>query len=126
MFENTESGPFTIDYVLSQDDGNSWNTRTRLYTPPSGSAGAPQVVNVGGVLVTSFMSTEATGGATDVDGGQFRVVTSTDGGATWSASVVAGAAPAHWPGLWTLDATHFLALYSEDGDGAVSQLYELV
>jgi Neuraminidase (sialidase) len=128
VFENTEdAGLFRIDYVTSSDGGSTWGGRTRLYTPPSGSSGAPQVVNVGGTLVVSFMSTEATSQSNNVDDdGEMRVVTSTDGGQTWSGSVVTGAAPAHWPGLYVVDDTHFLALYAEDGSGAVSQLYGLV
>lgn len=30
-----------------------------------------------------------------------------------------------WPGLFSVDATHFLALYATKGTGAVSQIYGL-
>ncbi|KAL7928402.1 glycoside hydrolase family 93 protein [Trichoderma chlorosporum] len=129
VFENTESGPYSIDYVLSHDDGNSWGERTRLYTALNGAnAGAPQVVNVGGTLVTSFMTNEdvAGTGPNGIDGAQMKVVTSTNEGATWGATTVTGNKGSHWPGLYTLDQTHFLALYSFDGLGAVSQSYQLV
>ncbi|KAL6697051.1 glycoside hydrolase family 93 protein [Trichoderma pleuroticola] len=129
VFENTESGPFSIDYVLSHDDGNSWGQRARLYTARNGkNAGAPQVVNVGGTLVTSFMTNEdvAGTGGNGIDGAQMKVVTSTDGGSTWSGTTITGDAGSHWPGLYTLDQTHFLALYTKDGLGAVSQEYQLV
>ncbi|KAL6806270.1 glycoside hydrolase family 93 protein [Trichoderma sp. SZMC 28013] len=129
VFENTESGPFSIDYVLSHDDGNSWGQRARLYTARNGkNAGAPQVVNVGGTLVTSFMTNEdvAGTGGNGIDGAQMKVVTSTDGGSTWSGTTITGDAGSHWPGLYTLDQTHFLALYTKDGLGAVSQDYQLV
>ncbi|KAL7907489.1 glycoside hydrolase family 93 protein [Trichoderma velutinum] len=129
VFENTESGPFSIDYVLSQDDGNSWGQRARLYTAANGkNAGAPQVINVGGTLVTSFMTNEdvqGTGG-NGIDGAQMKVVTSTDGGSTWGGKTITGNTGSHWPGLYTLDQTHFLALYTKDGTGAVSQEYQLV
>lgn len=63
VFENTESGPFSVDYVISHDDGMSWGERGRLYTARSGKlAGAPQVYNVWGTLVASFMTNE------DIDG----------------------------------------------------------
>lgn len=68
----------------------------------------------------------------DVDNGrgydfaQMKVITSIDGGKTWSGSVVTGEAASHWPGIFNRDPTHFLALYSRDGFGAVSQLYELL
>ncbi|KAI0140207.1 glycoside hydrolase family 93 protein [Xylariaceae sp. FL1272] len=126
VFENTETGSFTVDYVLSHDDGYTWGQRGRLYTPRNGGmAGAPQVYNVGGTLVASFMTNEDVPGLNDLDGGQMKVITSTDGGNTWSGSVVTGETGSHWPGLLTRDATHFLALYSRSGLGAVSQLYQL-
>ncbi|KAI1751923.1 glycoside hydrolase family 93 protein [Xylaria castorea] len=125
VFENTEIGLFSIDYVLSHDDGKSWGERARLYTASNGGqAIAPQVCNVGGTLVTSFMTDESIG-ATGADGGQMKVVTSTTGGRTWNASVVTGQVASHWPGLFSRDSTHFLALYSKNGLGAVSQLYQL-
>lgn len=127
VFENTVDGRFNVDYVLSHDDGYTWGERGRLYTAKNAKeSGAPQVYNVWGTLVASFMTNE------DVDNGQgynfaqMKVITSVDGGKTWGASVVTGEAPAHWPGLFNRDATHFLALYARDGLGAVSQLYELV
>jgi hypothetical protein len=125
VFENTESGFFSIDYVISHDDGRSWGERGRLYTAKNnGEAIAPQVVSVGGTLVVSFMTDESTGG-NGADGAQMKVITSTNGGKTWSGSVVTGEVASHWPGLFAQDSTHFLALYSKNGVGAVSQLYQL-
>ncbi|KAK5627656.1 hypothetical protein RRF57_003371 [Xylaria bambusicola] len=125
VFENTESGRFSIDYVLSHDDGRSWGERGRLYTAANGgTAIAPQVCNVGGTLVASFMTDESVG-STGADGAQMKVITSTNGGATWNKAVVTGEVASHWPGLFARDSTHFLALYSRNGLGAVSQLYQL-
>ncbi|KAI0404676.1 glycoside hydrolase family 93 protein [Xylaria palmicola] len=125
VFENTEAGRFSIDYVRSHDDGRSWGERGRLYTAANNrEAIAPQISNVGGTLVVSFMTDESVGTA-GADGAQMKVVTSTNGGATWGGSVVTGEVASHWPGLFARDATHFLALYSKDGLGAVSQLYQL-
>ncbi|KAI0430438.1 glycoside hydrolase family 93 protein [Xylaria sp. FL1042] len=125
VFENTESGLFSIDYVLSHDDGKSWGQRGRLYTAANnGQAIAPQICNAGGTLVASFMTDESVG-SNGADGAQMKVITSTNGGATWSAAVVTGEVASHWPGLFARDSTHFLALYSKDGLGAVSQLYQL-
>jgi hypothetical protein len=114
---------------LSHDDGKSWGQRARLYTARNGlNAGAPQVVNVGGTLVTSFMTNEdvAGTGGNGIDGAQMKVVTSTNGGSTWSGTTITGQAGSHWPGLYTVDQTHFLALYTFNGLGAVSQAYQLV
>ncbi|KAI0904661.1 glycoside hydrolase family 93 protein [Ustulina deusta] len=125
VFENTESGFFSVDYVLSHNDGRSWGQRGRLYTAANnGQAIAPQICNVGGTLVVSFMTDESVG-STGADGAQMKVVTSTTRGATWSSAVVTGEVASHWPGLFTRDSTHFLALYSRDGLGAVSQVYHV-
>ncbi|TGJ88419.1 hypothetical protein E0Z10_g361 [Xylaria hypoxylon] len=126
VFENTEIGRFSIDYVLSHDDGRSWGERGRLYTAANNAqAIAPQICNVGGTLVVSFMTDESVGG-TGADGAQMKVVTSTNGGGSWSGSVVTGEVASHWPGVFARDSTYFLALYSKDGLGAVSQLYQVV
>ena len=126
VFENTEIGKFNIDYVLSHDGGYTWGQRTRLYTPPTGHAGAPQIYNVWGTLVCSFMTSEATPSAGPFyENGEMRVITSGDNGKTWSRSVVTGPAPAAWPGLFNVDPSHFLAFYSQSGKGAFSQRYEL-
>ena len=113
--------------MLSTNDGYSWGQRGRLYTARGDNtrtAIAPQVLNVGGTLVASFMTNEDTTNA-ESDGAQMKVITSVDGGKTWGNSVVTGT-QAHWPGLFNKDQTHFLALYNKDGVGVVSQSYALV
>ncbi|KAK3347233.1 glycoside hydrolase family 93 protein [Lasiosphaeria hispida] len=131
VFETTEDGVFSVNRAVSPDDGYTWGERARVYTAAGGkNAGAPQVYKVGGTLVTSFMTNEGVG-TPQLDGGQMKVVTSVNGGQTWSsggagsavAATVAADVGAHWPGLYAIDQSHFLALYSMDGIGAVSQLY---
>ncbi|KAK3942876.1 Sialidase [Diplogelasinospora grovesii] len=133
VFENTEIGHFSIDRVLSHDDGYTWGERARVYTAAnSRDAGAPAVVNVGGTLVVSFMTNEDTPSVTvgQVDGSQMKLVTSVNGGQGWSNSggggFVASDIGTHWPGLYAVNGNQFLALYSKDGLGAVSQLFQLV
>lgn len=58
MFEETEAGHFEISATVSHDDGMVWGERRKIYQPPGGAAGAPQVCNVGGTMVVSFMTTE--------------------------------------------------------------------
>jgi hypothetical protein len=41
----------------------------------------------------------------------------------WGPSFTTGPAPAHWPGLLTLDSSHFVALYTQSGGGALSRVY---
>jgi hypothetical protein len=121
VFENTEIGRFSINAVFSQDDGRTWNSRARVYTSAR-EAGAPYVINVGGTLVTSFMTNENTD-TPQIDGGEMKVVTSGDRGRSWSAPTVTGGVGSHWPAMITLNGNEFLTLYSQNGRGLVSQKY---
>ncbi|CAG9941630.1 unnamed protein product [Clonostachys rosea f. rosea IK726] len=126
VFEETQTGSFQVSYVLSHDDGYTWGQRGKLYTARNGGiAGAPQVYNVWGTLVASFMTNEDRAGTNGYDGAQMKVITSTDGARSWSAGTVTGEVASHWPGVFNVDPTHFLALYSKDGLGIVTQRYEL-
>ncbi|KAI1653908.1 glycoside hydrolase family 93 protein [Daldinia decipiens] len=88
-------------------------------------SGVFSVCNVWGTLVASFMTNEDVEGTSGYDSAQMKVIASVDGGKTWSGSVVTGEAASHWPGVFNRDARYFSALYSKDGLGDVSQLYEL-
>ncbi|KAK3952366.1 Sialidase [Pseudoneurospora amorphoporcata] len=124
VFETTSpSGVFSIARVLSHDDGKTWGERETVYTAKGGKwAGAPQVHLVGDALVTSFLTNEGTE-LEKIDGAYTKVVVSKDQGNTWTeqAQTVAGVG-SHWPGLFSLNETHFLALYSTDELGAVGHL----
>lgn len=128
VFETTEDGPYSIKYVRSQDDGFTWNSRTPLYTANNGAdAGAPQIINLEGTLVADFMTNEDGGTIPGVaDGGEMKVITSGDGGQTWSESSITGSNGSHWPGLYAFpNSTSFLALYSHDDVGLVTESYSL-
>ncbi|KAH8777842.1 glycoside hydrolase family 93 protein [Diaporthe sp. PMI_573] len=117
FFETTESGRFDVRRVLSPDDGRTWptETRARVYDPldEERQASAPAgAVNVGGTLVAGFMTNEGTNSSGTVPG-DFKVVSSVDGGETWSESVLI-AREAIWPGLYSLGRDRFLAMYSFD------------
>lgn len=88
VFESSYKGLFTVNYVRSPDDGRTWSNRTRLYTPRdyNNSAGAPQIIKVGEVLVCSFMTDEDSGLHHWFDGANAKIVISTDKGVTWSVS----------------------------------------
>ncbi|OAA71876.1 glycoside hydrolase family 93 protein [Akanthomyces lecanii RCEF 1005] len=127
VFENTEAGYFTVDAVYSDDDGLTWQqgNRQRIYTAANRrEAGAPSVINVGDTLVVDFMTNENTN-TPQLDGGQMKVVTSTDGGKSWGGATVTGEAGSHWPGMVALNNNGFLALYSQNGHGLVSQKYRV-
>ncbi|KAK1782239.1 LOW QUALITY PROTEIN: hypothetical protein QBC45DRAFT_448640 [Copromyces sp. CBS 386.78] len=107
VFETTSpSGVFSIARVLSHDDGKTWGERKT-----GGKwAGAPQVHLVGDTLGTELEK---------IDGAYTKVVARI----TWTeqAQTVAGVG-SHWPGLFSLNETHFLTLYSTDELGAVGHL----
>ena len=101
VFESEQNGLFAIDSIRSRDDGRTWGERGRLYTPTgtANNAGAPQVVNVGGTLVVSFMTDEDTQLHRWIEGASAKVVLSTDGGRSWGPSVIVGAVQSNWPGM---------------------------
>lgn len=86
------------------------------------------MVHVGSSTVVSFMTNEDVDGdgRWAYDGAQMKVIVSTDRAQSWGSSVVLAGKGSHWPGLFAVDATHFLALYSKDGYGAMSHVYKLI
>ncbi|KAL1617230.1 hypothetical protein SLS56_011093 [Neofusicoccum ribis] len=110
VFETEMAGSsFHIASVRSPDDGATWGNRKDVYIPATGSAAAPQVINVGGTLVVSFQSTE---GGND---NTMYIVTSGDGGETWDNKIVVMEPTSLWAGLLTLDDTSFLGMADHDG-----------
>jgi hypothetical protein len=121
VFESTENGRFSINSVTSSDDGKTWGDRKRVYTPTGNgnNAGAPQVINVGGTLVVSFMTDEDTQKGHWIDGAGGKLIMSADGGSTWEEKIQVFAPQANWPGMVVLDSSSFL--YMSDASGAKSQ-----
>ena len=113
VFETeTGGGTFHVSSVTSSDDGKTWGNRQVVYAPSNAgtNAQAPQVINVGGTLVASFMSDEDSPGNPAA-----KVVTSGDGGATWGNKLTFSDAVSHWPGLLTLDGSSFLGMADYGG-----------
>ncbi|KAL8674356.1 MAG: hypothetical protein Q9168_001216 [Polycauliona sp. 1 TL-2023] len=132
VYETSTAGVFSLGAVTSADDGRTWSSSSRrtIYTPssPNTSAGAPQIINVGGTLVVSFMTNEdqtlqAPAGAYEQDTA-VKVITSGDGGRTFGNKVTVGARQSSWPGLLDLGAGGRF-LYLMDRAGAKSQLVTL-
>lgn len=121
VFETSQNGLFTVNSIHSPDDGKTWGNRTRVYTPTgtNNNAGSPQVANVGGTLVVSFMTDEDTQEHNWFQGAGAKLITSGDGGASWSNKFEVFAPQANWPALLNLDDSSFL--YMADHDGAKSQ-----
>ncbi|KAH8893096.1 hypothetical protein GQ53DRAFT_622472, partial [Thozetella sp. PMI_491] len=74
-----------ITSVTSSDDGHTWGNRRTVYksTVSGSSQGAPQISKIANKLVVSFQTNEDNTGNTDLSSFNAKVVTSTDGGASW-------------------------------------------
>jgi len=121
VFETESTGLFSIASITSTDDGKSWSGRKTIYTPPSpyASAGAPQIINVGGTLVVSFQTNEDEAldrpAGNYLDGSVAKLVTSEDGGGAWGDKIAVGGVVSVWPGLVVLDSGSLLVLFDEGG-----------
>ena len=104
---------------FSADDGTTWGNRRLVYAPSAANsnAGAPQVVFVGSTLVASFMTDEDSANGVWPAGAAMKVVTSTNGGASWGSktTLFTNSPNSYWPGLLTLDGVSFLALADQAG-----------
>ncbi|KAH8900920.1 hypothetical protein GQ53DRAFT_632773 [Thozetella sp. PMI_491] len=105
-----------ITSVTSSDDGKTWgNRRTVFRSTVSGAFNsAPQVTLIGNKLVASFQTNEDTLSRTDV-----KVVTSTDGGASWGEKTTVLNA-CNWAGIVTQDSAHVLVA-CESGGSSLAQ-----
>lgn len=129
VFESETNGLFTVKSITSSDDGKTWGNRNTVYTPnsPNTSAGAPQIVNVGGTLCVSFMTNEdstlsaPSSGYTTNTAAKF--ITSGNGGLTWGNKITVGQVLSVWPGLYSLGKTNLLMLF--DNKGAKAQTITL-
>lgn len=125
VFESQFTGMFTINAITSSDDGKTWADRKIVYTPssPNTSAGAPQIVNVGGTLAVSFMTNEdsalAAPSTNYTSNTAAKFITSGDGGNTWGNKVTVGQIQSVWPGLYTLNEANLLMMF--DNGGAKAQ-----
>ncbi|KAH7102278.1 Sialidase [Auriculariales sp. MPI-PUGE-AT-0066] len=131
VFETTLNGHFEVWSVKSEDDGATWGPRQRVYATedPKANAGAPQVSFVGGTLVCSFMTDEDKPLGQWAKGAAMKVLTSIDGGGTWTdkTTIFSNEPSTYWPGLLTLDNNTFTAMVEQDGPKAKKvQLKEVV
>lgn len=122
VFESGADGVFTINSITSNDDGITWGNRQRVYTSPmTRNAAAPQVINVGGTLVVSFITDEDAGNPdvkevnTSAENTSAKIVISEDQGATWGQKITIGEEPSFWPGLVDLDDKNFLMMFDNGG-----------
>ncbi|KAI9654138.1 MAG: hypothetical protein M1831_005492 [Alyxoria varia] len=123
VFESNPTGRFQVDSVTSPDDGKTWGNRHNIYTAEGAddghTAGAPQVLNVWGTLVVSFMTDESLE-QKEYANGEVKILTSTDGGKTWGQKLKVFDAKNQWPGLFVLGPDDFLVT-SQFNNRAYSQ-----
>src|SRR4051812_41587232 len=102
------------------DDGGTWGERQLIYraTGSGNNAGAPQVANVGGTLVVTFMTDEDTGKLEWFKGVATMMVTPTEVNAdeiAWGNKVTVGEVESRWGGVLTLDSSTVLVMYDHGG-----------
>ncbi|KAI8947501.1 Sialidase [Xylaria longipes] len=123
VFETTRRGPhFSLEYVVSYDDGQNWGERGVVYVPrgQKRNAGSPQIAACkGGRLAVVFMTDEDVEEpkwprnaaikavfADGLNGGRIR----------WSEHpVLVHTAPAHWPGVLCTAEDEVMAVYEQHG-----------
>ncbi|KAI0404701.1 Sialidase [Xylaria palmicola] len=123
VFETTRRRPhFSLEYVVSYDDGQTWGDRGVVYVPrgQNRNAGSPQIAACkGGKLAVVFMTDE------DVDepkwprNAAIKAVFSdglNNGKAHWSEHpVLVHEAPSHWPGVLCTAEDEVMAVYEQHG-----------
>ena len=121
VFESETNGVFSIFSITSTNNGQTWGNRKTIYTStnPKASAGAPQIINVGGSLVVSFQTNEDLGSSAPSSSyptaTAAKLITSGNGGATWGNKITVGPASSVWPGLYDIDSTNFLMMFDHGG-----------
>ncbi|KAL8952573.1 MAG: hypothetical protein Q9222_001527 [Ikaeria aurantiellina] len=130
VYETESTGIFSLGAVFSSDDGKTWSGRRTIYNPssPNTSAGAPQIVNVGGALAVSFMTNEdqrlSSPSGSYTDHTAVKLIVSGDAGRTWGGKVTVGSPQSSWPGLLDLGGKGQF-LYLMDRGGVKSQMITL-
>lgn len=121
VFESETNGIFSIQSITSADDGKTWSSiRHEVYgaVGTGNSAGAPQIINLGGTLVVSFMTNEDANMGTNgayTSHTACKVVVSSDRGNTWGNKLTISPEQSSWPGLVVVDQKSFLALADHGG-----------
>ncbi|KAE9372527.1 glycoside hydrolase family 93 protein [Stipitochalara longipes BDJ] len=106
VFETDEDGIMHIKCVTSADDGKTWGNRQLVYRAGKWVAAAPQIANIGGVLVVTFQTDE------DGEGMGLKCMVGTPG--NWGLKAKLGCVGV-WSGIMALDEKNALVMFDENG-----------
>lgn len=126
VLETTRYGPFNVEAVVSYDDGETWEHRHEVFTPPRGhNAGSPQIASFAdGSLGVVFMTDEDSSKVDWVNNAATKVVFAgppNNGKLLWSRPpVTVCPGSSFWPGIMALDHHNALVTYDYGGPKAKS------
>ncbi|KAL1960362.1 hypothetical protein VTO42DRAFT_8322 [Malbranchea cinnamomea] len=120
VFETTRHGPFSIEAVVSYDDGKTWRHRDEVYVPkPGRNAGAPQIASYAdGSMVVVFMTDEDAEKVEWTRNASIKAVFAgplRNGKTHWSKATLVSPPSSFWPGIMALDGYTALATYEHHG-----------
>ncbi|PGH26385.1 hypothetical protein AJ80_01883 [Polytolypa hystricis UAMH7299] len=120
ILETTRYGTFSLEAVVSYDDGATWTQRQEVYAPPTGhNAGAPQIASFGdGSLAVVFMTDEDSKKVEWTKYSSIKVIFSRppqNGKMVWSKPQLVSPESSYWPGIMALDENTALAVYDRGG-----------
>lgn len=129
VFETTRLGRFSVEAVVSYDDGETWGHRhTVIEAQPAGNAGSPQIESfANGGLATVFMTdVDTEDGRHWPDKASVKVLFGgplVDGKIQWSNAQLVCPRPSFWPGIFRLNGKQ-LIVACEHGKGIQGRILE--
>ncbi|KAJ5718723.1 Neuraminidase [Penicillium malachiteum] len=120
VFETTRHGKFSVEALISYDDGVSWHGRHEVFRPkPGHNAGSPQIASFAdGSMVVVFMTDEDSPQVDWVKHASIKAVFAgppQNGQIRWSAPTVISPASSFWPGVMAIDHHTVLVTYDRGG-----------
>ncbi|KAF7719064.1 Exo-alpha-L-1,5-arabinanase [Penicillium ucsense] len=120
VFETTRYGPFSIEALVSYDDGATWQDRQEVFRPrPGHNAGAPQIsAFADGSLVVVFMTDDDSEQVDWVQHASIKAIFAgppQNGRISWSEAYLVSPESSVWPGVSALDQHTALVTYDRGG-----------